>query len=146
MFDDKKAPISLQEDPKPPKLGRAPILWEKMPEEELLAHFTEMREFLPSLKVGGMNVEEELMLQYRTLKIAQREALDDPDTPASAKASISNSVSSTLAKIAALQNDIYTSERFKSIELALIRLLKTWPEDQTRQFLEEYKNILGTSA
>lgn len=143
MFNDENQPFSLKNQDVPEKLRRPVILWEHMEEAELLAYFTELREHLPSMEMAGMNVEEELMLQYRTLKAAQREAMDDPKAKTTEKASISNAVSTTLARIAALQNEVYTSERFKNIETALIRLLKTWPEPQVRQFLEDYKKILG---
>lgn len=142
MFDTEKPRVSLKNEEKPPKVGRSPVLWEHMTEAERLAHYQDLREFLPAIALKDMDVEQELMLQYQTLKAAQREALDDPETTTSAKASISNSVSSTLAKVASLQIEIYSSERFKNIEMALIRLLGKLPEDQAREFLEEYKKVI----
>ncbi len=143
MFDPEKPRVSLKTEEKAPKVGRAPILWEHMTEAERLAHFQDLREFLPAIALKDIDIEQELMLQYQTLKAAQREALDDLDTTTSAKASISNSVSSTLAKVASLQIEIYSSERFKNIELALIRVLNKMPAEQAREFLEEYKKVIS---
>lgn len=143
MLNSEKPRISIKNDDKPPKPVRNVILWEHMTPADLLSAYEDLRAFLPATALKDMNVEEELMLQYQTLKIAQRDALDDPETTTSAKATISNSVSSTLARIAALQNDTYTSERFKNIETALIRLLNKWPEDQVKTFLEDYKRVVG---
>lgn len=142
MFDPEKPRVNLKNEEKAPKPGRSPILWEHMTDAERLAHYQDLREFLPAIALKDMNVEQELMLQYQTLKAAQRDALDDQETTTSAKASISNSVSSTLAKVASLQIEIYSSERFKMIELALIRMLSRWPEEQVKDFLDEYKKVI----
>ena len=47
MFDTEKPRVSLKNEEKPPKVGRSPVLWEHMTEAERLAHYQDLREFLP---------------------------------------------------------------------------------------------------
>jgi hypothetical protein len=75
----------------------------------------------------------------------QNECIDDDTLPLNQKAQVANSVSSSLARLTELQNELYTSERFKAIENLLIRTLAKLPEDLASEFLDAYQAILEKS-
>lgn len=115
-----------------------------MGEHELLTLRAEIDQRLVVKKLEDMDMERELVLQLRMSQALQTNIIDDDRVPANQKAQVMNSVASTIQQITKMQGEIYTSERLKRIESALIKQLNQWPEDQTRTFFERYTDILNS--
>lgn len=129
-----------------PTLAGAPrpfTNWKSLPEDLLIQYINEIRECLPATKLSDLNLEEEMLLQFHTIRNLQSEILVDQSVPANQRAQVANSVAATLNKLVEMQLAIYSSERFKAIELALIRVLSKLPEAAAKEFLDEYEKILG---
>jgi hypothetical protein len=116
--------------------------WAHMPQETLLQYLDEIKAVLNSTSLVEMNMEEELVLQYRAVKALQGRVIDDLETPANQRAQVANAVASSLTRLADLQMTIYTSERFKRVETLLIRHLSKMPEDVAAQFLDDYESMI----
>lgn len=83
---------------------------------------------LPPTKLKNLDLEKELVIQFKISQHVQNMILEDLDTPANQKAQVLNSVVSTIQKLVEMQSNHYTTERLKEIENALIRALNDWPE------------------
>lgn len=117
------------------------LLLGQMDIAELLLLRAEIDVLLPATALKDMDLEEELVIQYQTLKSMQKDVLDDESIPANQRAQVANAVGSTLQSLMKMQSDVYSSERFKKLETSLIHLLNEWPEDQTLKFFERYEAI-----
>lgn len=113
-----------------------------MNERELLQILAQILEILPAKQLKDMNLEEEIVLQYRTAKALQDDVVNDSLMAPNHKAQIMNSVASTLQMLVKMQSEYYTAERLKKIEMALVRTLNAWPHEQSEQFLDAYAEIL----
>jgi hypothetical protein len=129
----------------PPNNGQAkeaPFEWKSLPTELLIQFHDEIRACLPPLSLTQMNLEEELLLQYHSLRSLQTLVLNDDTLPLNQRAQVANSVVATLDRLVGAQEKVYSQERFKAIETALIRHLKRLPEATAEAFLVDYKAIL----
>lgn len=111
--------------------------------DELLELRAKITDLLPEMSLSAVNLEQELLLQYRTVKALQTRVHDSGEVPANQLAQVANTISSTLDRLTKMQGEMYSNERFKRIELAMIRMLKEWPEKMTKKFFKEYEEILG---
>lgn len=141
MFDESRRqslsqPASTSEPPK------AFYDFKSLPPEMLIQCMDEIKRLLPPLTLAEMNMEEELLLQFHSVRDVQNRVLNDDVTPVNQQAQIANTVGATLAKLGSLQMEIYTSERFKRIENLLIRALRKLPETTAEEFLVEYEAVL----
>lgn len=91
-----------------------------------------------------MDLEQELLLQYQVIRKLQNDVMDDRDVPANQRAQVANAVAASLNKLVDLQNEVYSSERFKKVETILIRHARRMPEDLAKGFLEDYEALLNT--
>lgn len=114
-----------------------------MGEKELLALRAEVDKHLTVKKLADMDMETELVLQLRMAQALQISIIDDAHVPANQKAQVMNSVAGAIQQITKMQGEIYTSERLKRIESALIKQLNEWPEEQTRRFFDLYEEVLS---
>jgi hypothetical protein len=154
MFDEnlrkdlKKAAKSGENEPILTKNGSVgPTFdWSRYRTDDLIRFMDEIRACLPSTKLSEMNLEEELVLQYHTVRALQNDVLQQEEIPLNQRAQLANSVSSVLSKLADLQNEIYSSERFKVVENLLIRMLSRLPENVAAQFLAEYEDALNRAT
>lgn len=115
---------------------------DKMTEAELLRLRAKVDALLPMTQLSDVNLERELMLQFRVAQNLQTDITNDREIPANQKAQVMNSVASTLQSLVKMQIEYYTPERLKRIELILIDMLNKMPEDQTREFFEKYERLL----
>lgn len=127
----------------------ATIPWNSMAVEDLLAYREQVLSALKTkipLSVTEMDVETELLIQLQVVRQLQSDVIEanDETVPLNQKVALINSVTDTLARIVTLQEKIYNSERFKTIEMALIRVMDKLPEQASKEFLEEYEKILST--
>lgn len=110
-------------------------------ESELLTLRAKIDERLPKMEIGGIDLESELVLQFRTVQALQNETLEEDRIDANKKASVINACASALMALTKLQVEVYTSERFKQIEGLMIKYLKTLPKETADAFMHDYKNL-----
>lgn len=107
---------------------------------ELLVLRHRIDAMLPPMRMSEMNLEEEVVRQFMTVKALQGTTLSGNDE-ANKKASVVNACAAALQTLAKLQIELHSAERFKTIENLLIKHLKAWPEDLARAFLEDYAKL-----
>ena len=116
--------------------------WKDFPVSLLLQYRDEINAVLPPTELSKMNMEEEVVLQYRAIRELQTDIIGEETIPANQKAQVANAVASSLNKLAEMQNSLYSSERFKTIENIMIRMLSKLPEDVAAEFLSEYEKAI----
>lgn len=114
---------------------------EDWPLDRLRALRAEIDKVLPATALKDINLEDELVRQYQTVKQLQIDVMTDMDTPVNQKAQVANSCAATLGQLTKMQTEFYTAERFKTIESILIRCLKTLPEDMVKDFFKMYEEM-----
>lgn len=146
MFD---LPPVAGEEPEEPSAGPTPgekLGIDLLSEEELLELRAEIDQLLPTKALTDLNMERELVLQLVTVQNLQREVLRDKSVPANQKAQAANSVAATLASLAKLQTEVYTSERLKKLESALIETLNTLEKPAQESFLASYERAIANAT
>lgn len=98
---------------------------------------------LPDASLKSVNIERELVLQLQVAKELQKATLEDETVAANQKAQCLNAASGALASLARLQNEVYTSERLKTIESVLIECIQDLSVDIQEAFFAEYERVLG---
>ena len=119
---------------------RAPSL-DLMNESQLREILDEILDRLPSDAIADLNLEEELVSQYRKTKGLMDEVLSDMDTPANQKAQVCNAVVSTLGQLVKLQEDLRKEQTLKVMESCLVEAIKTLPEPVKNEFFAEYERM-----
>lgn len=104
---------------------------------ELLMLRSEIDLLLPAMNLANMNLEEEIVRQYRSAQALQTVTLQSSDE-ANKKAQVLNSCSAALQACVKMQSDLYTAERFKKIESRLIKALEVIPDEHVKEFLDWY--------
>lgn len=115
------------------------FVFDGLPVHELVAIRDQVTGLLPPLSLAEVNLEEEMMLQYHSTRSLQSDVIAEEGIPVNQRAQVVNAVASTLTKLSELQEKLYTSERIKAMERALIRVLKSLPEEAAASFLDQYK-------
>lgn len=118
------------------------LLLDHMSIEELLQLRTQIDERLPVKRLKDMDLEQEAVIQYLTLKSLLERTLSEDDTAANQKAQVANATASALQALDKMQRDTFTFERFKEVENALVAMLNEWPIEMTKKFFEEYERSL----
>lgn len=89
-----------------------------------------------------LNMADELGLQYRAGMTLLASIQDDPDVPANQRSQVFNSVGAMLEKIVKQQKIVYDAERLKRFEAAMLKTLKSLPEEQQKLFFNLYSDYL----
>lgn len=131
---------SVETGPKP--VQNRGFNWKSYPVDELIRIRDEITQALPPIKLSEMDLENEMLLQFHSVRQLQTDCLSDTTLPLNQRAQVSNSVSSVLTKLVELQSEVFSSERFKLIESILIRCLRTLPENVAVDFLTQYEDAL----
>lgn len=113
-------------------------------DEELLALRLEIDTRLGIGHLGSLDVGSELMIQLRTLKQLQHQALTDKDAPLNQKAQATNTVSALLRDLVKSRARLYDAERSKQIEDMTIDALKDCPAEVKDQFFSRLEKMLAT--
>lgn len=140
MFQTVKAPTPSVEDA-PKKEPRKAFDVSLLSQSELLTLRARIDERLPPMHLSEMNLENELVLQYHTVKALQTDTMEDPVVEPNKKATVSNACASALGAIIKMQTDLHNAERFKAVEGLMIRALKTLPKDVMDKFLDDYEKL-----
>lgn len=96
---------------------------------------------LPPMQMASMNLEEEVVLQFMTVKALQADTLAG-NNESNQKAAVVNACASALKALVNMQVEIHTAERFKKIENLMVRYIKRLPKDTAEQFLKDYSNLV----
>lgn len=96
---------------------------------------------LPGSKVSDLNLEEELVEQYKVIKQLMDDVTDDFDVAPNQKAQVANSVVQTLGQLVRLQEDLRRNETFKVMEGVLVEAIKTLPTATKDRFFAEYARV-----
>lgn len=126
-------PKPFQRDPNDPLDG--------LTQDELLALRSRIDLLIPIRSLKDLDIERETLIQFLSTQRLQTEVLQDPETPANQKAQVANAVASTLATLARLQIEVYTSERGKKLEMILVEAFKQLPTDQRDEALDKYEQL-----
>lgn len=137
MIDvDKVERMKAQEVP-----GFRPATLAALPEEELRRLRDEITGLLPPSTLASMNLETELIDQYRRVTQLQREVFEDEEIPANQKAQVAGQVATTLQQLVKMQSEFHTAERFKLLENLMIVYMRKMPLELAEQFLADYERL-----
>jgi len=144
--DTSKEP-ALPRDEHEKQEGQRNIHEDRMPDlkkfnvSELIELLRRVKRMLPSTKLKDLDLEEELVLHFLNLKELMTDILYDEDVPANQKAQIANSCASLLQQMTKSQAMIYSAERVKRMEGALLKALHGLPQDILESFIDRYERI-----
>lgn len=127
--------------PEPP--SRLGINLDDMTVEDLIRLHASIEAKLPPAELGSMNLERELVMQYRRILALQEDVLTDDEVPANQRAQVSNAVAATLQQLVKMQSEFHTAERFKAIESRLIKALEKVPAEYLEDFFAWYEETTG---
>ena len=99
----------------------------------LLALRNRVHSLLPAVHLKDMDLSQELVLQVAALQELQRMTMGAAEVPANQQAQVANSLSAALVNLVKMQGEVYTTERFKRVERAVINFLNGLPEGEDRK-------------
>lgn len=108
---------------------------------ELLELLKRVKGRLPATKLKDLDLEEELVMHFLNLKELMTLTLYDEDVPANQKAQIANSCAGLLQQMTKSQASIYSAEKVKRMEVALLKALHGMPQDVLEAFLDRYEKV-----
>lgn len=135
--------VRTTQDDRPLKLApKHNVDLTKLSEDERMDLYTDLIASLSSKSLKDLDMERELVIQLHTVQRLQKDVLHDENIPANQRAQAANVVASALNSLAKLQSEIYTSERLKRLEGALIEAVQTLPMETQQTFLDSYERTL----
>ena len=90
----------------------------------------------------SLNIDEELYMTYAKAKNFLVDVQMGDETPANQVAQVFNTISGILKEIVKMQTELYSAERVKKLEAAMITALKLVPEEAQESFFTEYEKLL----
>lgn len=98
-----------------------------------------LRQALPGPQQAGesLDLQAELVAQFKAAKALFEKAQTNTDIPLNQLAQVINSAAALLKQLSSTQSELFTAERFRCAEAALIDSLKAFPELQEK-FLADY--------
>lgn len=134
LVQEKPAPVISVVDQLLPTL-------EKFSESELqeLRHQIDVR---LHLDLEQLNLAEELGLQFRQVKALLYEIQGDKQVPTNQKAQIVNSARAMLSDIVRQQEIVWNAERFKTYEVAFVKVAGMLSAEQREVFFDLYGRYL----
>lgn len=115
------------------------LLLEEMSELDLRTLRERINELLPEDTLKNLNLEEELVGQYRLMKGLMVAVVSDMDVASNQKAQVSNSIVTALGQLVRMQEDLRREQTLLIMESTLIEVLKTLPEAKQKAFFAEYE-------
>lgn len=117
---------------------------EGMEFSELMELRNEIDRHLPATKLSDVNLAEELVLQFQTVKHLQTDVLRvGSKVSAQQQSAVANSCATALAHLVKMQTELHTAERLKNIEQVLIQVMRDQTESVQHAFFEKYERMLG---
>lgn len=119
---------------------------ETLPLNELLELRARIDALLPARSLSDLDLEEEVLLQFARTKGLYDDVIKDIGTPANQRAQVANSCTAILDQLIKMQKALYSAERVKALEGALIRTLKEVSEEVQARFFEIYERALASTS
>lgn len=117
---------------------------EKMSQADLLVLHGKIEARLSGLTLDEVDLTRETLLQLQKAKHLQAEASKkDSKVPMNQQAQVQNSIANIITTLAKVQMDLFTSERHKRIQAAVVRVVKTLEKDKQDAFFELLAQDLG---
>jgi hypothetical protein len=132
--------FSLHEEP----VEEFPL--EGLSEEKLLELHSKVESRLGGLALTEVNLVKETLLQIKRAKVLQELATSEKGTPMNQRAQVQNSLAGLLTQLSKIQIELYSSERIKRIQNAVIRVVKTLPDPQQVAFFDMLEIELAAEA
>lgn len=101
---------------------------------------------LPRDSLKDVNLESELVAQYRRVLDLQEDTLSNYDIPANQKAQVAAQVASTLQQLIKLQVDLDLATKLRLMEEALVESLQLLPEDARHTYFEAYERLAAAKG
>lgn len=105
-----------------------------------------VRQFLDAtlhIDIGSLDLADELAITYRQGKNLLAQIENDHTTPVNQKAQMFNTVQAQLKQMVDMREEVYSQERLKRFEGALLKVFKVLPDDNARHiFFETYSDYL----
>ena len=130
------------DSPAPKPVTRGPVDLKGLSLEDLLDLRARIEPLLPATSLQDIDLQRELVLQVSVLQQLQTSTHGDDTVAPNQMAQVSNSLSSALANLVRVQNNVYTSERLKKIEVILIQALNNLPLQAQEEFFAAYETAL----
>lgn len=112
--------------------------------DELLEARNLIESRIPPSSLKDVDLERELVLQFKALQALQARVLGDLGTSPQHRAQVANSLSAALANLSKVQASVYSSERSKRLEALQVRMLQKLPPDVVSEFMDLYESeIVG---
>lgn len=132
--------FSLQHEA--PLVGAASL--DTMSQAELLALHGEIEARLTHITLDTLDLPRETMVQLQKAKLLQAAAsAKDAKVPVNQQAQVQNSIAAIITSLAKVQMELYTSERYKRIQAAVVRVVKELPKDKQDMFFDLLEKELG---
>ena len=94
---------------------------------------------LPEDSLDSLNLEKELVGQYRLVQRLQADVITNDDFAPNQRSQVAGQVASTLQQLVKLQEDLKREQTLKLMESVLVDMIKSMPEDFKTNFFTEYK-------
>lgn len=107
---------------------------------ELLALRSRIDSRLPPMQMSALNLEEEVVRQFMTVKALQGEVLSSHEE-SNKKASVVNACAAALQALAKMQIELHDAERFKKIESLMVKHIRLLPIEVAESFLKAYSEL-----
>lgn len=115
--------------------------------EELLNLHAQIESRIGPTELGGVNLIRETLLQIHRAKELQEQAGKPMSgVPMNQRAQVQNSLANLLSTLAKTQAELYSSERIKRIQQAVVKIVKTLPKKQQDTFFEMLEAELVQAA
>lgn len=117
-----------------------------MSEAEMRRLATRLASRLPEKSIKSLNLEEELMTQYKRVLDLQDEVIHDSEIPANQRAQVASQVASVLQQLIKLQEDLDLQTTLRNMEAALIESLQLLPEEAQKKYFEGYEELAAAKG
>ena len=94
---------------------------------------------LPEDSLDSLNLEKELVGQYRLVQRLQADVITNDDFAPNQRSQVAGQVASTLQQLVKLQEDLKREQTLKLMESVLVDMIKSMPDDFKTNFFAEYK-------
>lgn len=108
--------------------------------EELRELRDEIDRRLPEDSLDSLNLEKELVGQYRLVQRLQADVITNDDFAPNQRSQVAGQVASTLQQLVKLQEDLKREQTLKLMETVLLDTVGVMGDDVKNAFLREYKS------
>lgn len=118
-----------------------------MSKQELLDLHAKIETQLGGLALGEVNLVKETLLQIQRAKALQEAASEKSSgVPMNQRAQVQNSLANLLTQLGKIQVELYSSERIKRIQGAVVKIVRTLPKKQQDAFFDMLEVELAAAA